>query len=233
MTIREQIIAAIETQLADIRTANGYRTECGANVHTVRSKLDPDELPAVVLWPKIETVGRRYNENHCTTAVEVEALSLLGSSDPVDVSEAMLADLIECLTGDTWALPFDSGATEISLGDTITGATSKATGYVISVSITSGSWVENDAVGTIALRRVAGEFQAENLKVSGAVVAAATGAPTGQSSIDAMGGLIDDIAYAQGGTESYPQPGEISTGSQTTFSILYRTLAGDPYHQPE
>lgn len=231
-TIREQITAAIETRLADMRTANGYRTECGANVRKALPKIDPDELPASVLWPKVETVERSYGENHCTMPVDIEAISLHGSNDPVSVSEAMLADLIECMTGNLWTLSFNAGVTEIRQGDTITGATSGAAGYVISVSVTSGSWAGDNAAGTITLRRVRGEFQAENLKVSGAVVAASTGAPTGQSASAGMGSLIDDIAYMRGGTDSYPQPGEISTGCQATFNILYRTLAGDPYHQP-
>jgi hypothetical protein len=164
--------------------------------------------------------------------VELEALSLHGSSDPVDVSEAMLADMIENLTGVTWTLAFGSGSTEIEAGQTITGATSKATGYVISVTVSAGSWASDDAEGTIIMRRVTGEFQAEDLKVSGSVVAAATGAASGEHPITAMGSLIDDIVYVQGGSDSYPQPGELTTGCQATFNITYKTLTGDPYHQP-
>jgi len=230
-TIREQIIASISTRLAEIRTANGYRTECGASVHLARAKIDPAECPAAVLWPRTEEVERSYGGNLCTMPIEVEAFSLHGDVSPVTVSESMLADLIECLTGNIWTLTFTTGSIEVEVGATITGATSAAMGYVTAVSVTSGSWAGGDAAGTLTLRRVTGEFQAENLKVNTIVVAAGTGI-TGQSAVSAMGGLAEEITYTRGGTDAYPQPGETSTGTTAEFDVKYKTLTGDPYHQP-
>jgi len=57
-----------------------------------------------------------------------------------------------------WILPFDAGTTEPSLDDRIMGETSGAFGDIILINLTSGSWVGNDAVGTLILYRVTGTF---------------------------------------------------------------------------
>lgn len=57
------------------------------------------------------------------------------------------------------------GTTEISDGDTITGATSGATATVTKVLKTSGTWAGGDAAGYLYLASQTGTFQAENLNV--------------------------------------------------------------------
>jgi len=47
----------------------------------------------------------------------------------------------------------------------------------------------------------------------------------------AYGGLIEDIAYASGGSESFAQAGEEVTGNNIVLSVKYHTLTGDPYNQ--
>ncbi|MEO1169922.1 MAG: hypothetical protein AAFW97_14550 [Pseudomonadota bacterium] len=59
------------------------------------------------------------------------------------------------------------GTTAIAAGDTVTGATSAATGVVERISITSGSWDAGDAAGYLVLSGQSGTFQAENLDVGG------------------------------------------------------------------
>jgi len=64
------------------------------------------------------------------------------------------------------SLRFTSGGTyEISVGDTITGATGGATAKVTGVNLESGTWAGGDAAGTLEIDTISGTFQAENLNV--------------------------------------------------------------------
>lgn len=234
-TIREQIIQAIISKLAVIRTANGYNTDAGANVQRVLKVMDPAELPGCVVWPKSETMTYDYGAGLHVMPLQVDALQLHGSNNPSVIAEQLLGDLIEAMTGIVWSLSFTSGGIyEIQVGDTIEGATSSATAYVTGVSVTSGSWAGGDAAGTLTLRRLTGTFQAENLNVVGGnSVAAIAGGPAGTDPLDGTtGGLAEVIEYAGGGVDEYPEGGDQATGVVTNWNIKYRTLAGDPYHQP-
>lgn len=53
----------------------------------------------------------------------------------------------------TASLSFNSGGTyEVKVGDTVTGATSGATGVVNAIDLTSGAWAGGDATGTFTIR---------------------------------------------------------------------------------
>jgi len=234
-SIREQIIQAVETKLADILTTAGYHTNCGANVARVRAKFDPDELPAISVWPKKEESESKYGSQHNTMPVQIEALKQHGTTNPSIVSEKLLADLIECIMGVEWSVEFTSGGTyEIEVGDTITGATGSATAYVTGISLSSGAWDDGDAAGTLTLRRLSGTFVAENLNVGAETnVATIAAAPLGSSPITTTtGGLAESINYGSGGSNEYPDAGEQVTGVQTVFNIKYATVVGNPYAQP-
>jgi hypothetical protein len=61
-------------------------------------------------------------------------------------------------------LAYTSGGThEVLVGDTLTGATSGATARVVSLTLTSGTWAEGDAAGTLTLCDQIGTLQSENL----------------------------------------------------------------------
>lgn len=76
-------------------------------------------------------------------------------------------------------LAFGTGTAEIFEGNTVTGATSGATGVVARVALQSGSWGSGDAAGRLILSSSTGTFlAAENLTVSAAVKAVAGGAAT-------------------------------------------------------
>lgn len=67
-------------------------------------------------------------------------------------------------------LAFTSGGTtEISEGDTITGATSSATAVITRVVLESGSWSGGDAAGRLIFANQTGTFQSENLDVGASV----------------------------------------------------------------
>jgi hypothetical protein len=76
-----------------------------------------------------------------------------------------------------YTLDFESGNTEAAVGDTITGATSGATGVVIYATVLeSGQYASSDARGYVILSPVTGTFtNGENLQVSAVTIAVAVG----------------------------------------------------------
>ena len=65
-----------------------------------------------------------------------------------------------------WPMEFTSGGTDVpEVGDVVVGATSDDTGEICKITLSSGSWAGGDAVGTLWLRKVTGEFQGENLDI--------------------------------------------------------------------
>jgi hypothetical protein len=100
-------------------------------------------------------------------------------------------------------LPFNAGTSAITVGQTVTGATSGATGVVSRVVIEDGFWSGSDAQGRLILSSSTGTFQnAENLQVGGVTRAIGAGAAT-QISL-AVGGRFETvIANFGGGTANY------------------------------
>lgn len=82
-------------------------------------------------------------------------------------------------------MTFTAGTSEIFEGDTLTGATSGATGLVRRVVLQSGSWGLNTAAGYIDLSNVTGTFGAEIVRVGG--TNRATGSATTAISLPAGG----------------------------------------------
>jgi hypothetical protein len=83
-------------------------------------------------------------------------------------AEALELVVSEAKGGAKLKIAFDSGGTaEITVGDTITGATSGATAKVCGVTVSSGTWAGGDAAGELALHNQTGTFVSENLNVSG------------------------------------------------------------------
>jgi len=94
-TIREQIISAYKTRLAQITVANGYNTGLGANVYRGVKHVDVD---ALILWPQPENVTSRYGENVCAFSLRIEGVMAFGSTDPGVIQEKILGDIIKCVT---------------------------------------------------------------------------------------------------------------------------------------
>jgi hypothetical protein len=66
--------------------------------------------------------------------------------------------------GNSRTVSYMSGGThQVLVGDILTGATSGATGRVIAITLTSGTWAGGDAAGVITLCGQVGTFQSENL----------------------------------------------------------------------
>ena len=97
-TIREQIISAIMTRVETIKTANGYNSECGQSVHRAIKDLETGDIPAVVVWPQIEEIERKYGKNTCTTQVKLEAFMAFGVINASEIQEKLLGDLVTSMT---------------------------------------------------------------------------------------------------------------------------------------
>lgn len=101
----------------------------------------------------------------------------------------------------TWVLPFDAGAKEIKVGDTIKGVTSLATGIVTAVEVQSGTWAAGTAAGNLKIMTKTGTFQdGENITVLGAI-ATLVAAPT-----------VAGLGYAIGDLFSITTGGEFGVG---------------------
>tara|TARA_R110000782_G_scaffold5485_2_gene18960 strand:+ start:4184 stop:6226 length:2043 start_codon:yes stop_codon:yes gene_type:complete len=100
-------------------------------------------------------------------------------------------------------LSFNTGAALIADGNTVTGATSGATGVVARVVLESGTWGAGTAAGRLILSSSTGVFSSgENLTVAASVKAQAGGAAT-QIALLPNGRYETVIANFGGGTASY------------------------------
>lgn len=97
-TIREQIIQNLITRAGLILIAGGYNTDIGANVQRVRQNLDPDELPATVVWPGEEEATKEYGISWQEMPVKFEGFAIFGATNPSVISEQILGDLIKAFT---------------------------------------------------------------------------------------------------------------------------------------
>ncbi len=104
-TIRELIIQEILARAATLRIALSpviYNTDCGDNVFRARLKVDPDELPCIVLWPQTEEAENKHGQALHRMPLRIEGIALFGADNPSVVSERILGDLIRCFTSPTW-----------------------------------------------------------------------------------------------------------------------------------
>jgi len=229
-SIRTQIIAALKLRAADILATKGFQTSIGTNVFLARKPNK--QLPAVVVKPGRESNSPEYGENILTMDVDVSGFMAFGSSDPELIAEKILADLLEAFTGNEIVYTFEDGETEIEVGDTLTGDDTGATAYVVAVSVSSGTWLGEDAAGTVRVRRITGTgFGLEAVTVGGADAAAITGGTEYDANALSCGGLAESIVYTEGGAEDWPEDGQTVAGSNARLSIAYRTKTGNPYSQ--
>ena len=86
------------------------------------------------------------------------------------------------------------GTTEITEGQTITGATSAATAVLTRVMLESGSWTAGDAAGKFIFASQTGTFQAENIDVGASSNLAAIAADSSAITL-AVGGRFSFFPY--------------------------------------
>lgn len=112
-----------------------------------------------------------------------------------------------------YSLAFDAGTTEPSVGDKIEGATSAAFGFLLEITVDSGSWAGNDAAGTMILRNVSGTFSDnEDLQVSAVTHAVASGTaetPVGDTDAEQASYLADARDAARAEIAAVPGSGSV------------------------
>lgn len=235
LTIREQILQLIKTELAKILTSNGYHTNIG--LHTVRGRYDlfPSELPAVVMIANQDSAEPRLAHNINSIPLTVEGFKTYPnavddySDRAAHDAEAILGDILTCILAPRITLDFSSGSREPSLGTTITGSSSGATAILESITLSSGSWAAGTAAGTFSCRLPWLDFATETLLNSAnETLASTTGTMT---LIPPFSNLINHIEYQRGGIEPLPDPGEDILKVSAHFAVHYATLFGNPYKQ--
>lgn len=136
-----------------------------------------------------------------------------------------------------YRLKFNTGSAAISEGQTVTGATSGASGVVTRVAQRSGAFGTSDAAGTLTFTSITGTFQnGENLQVGGVTKAKADGA-SATNTLPA-GGHYEFATYnftgLSGGARMYGVNGvgpafEIDSGG--VFVPIYTGMTADtPKH---
>lgn len=104
-TIRELIIQEFTTRAALLRnTASppAYVTDMGDNVLRARVRVDPSELPCIVIWPMSEEAENAHGMSRHRMTIRVDGIMAFGSDSPSVVGERMLGDLISCFTSPKW-----------------------------------------------------------------------------------------------------------------------------------
>ncbi len=100
ITIREQIIECLITQLETITFANGYATDIGVgNVYRSVAVLEQQLVPAISVWEQAEMRERnKFGGTVKTLTVRIEGLvDARGDRHPNAVANALLGDLEKAL----------------------------------------------------------------------------------------------------------------------------------------
>lgn len=116
-------------------------------------------------------------------------------------------------------LTFNSGGTYVvAVGNTITGATSAATGVVTAVVLRSGTWAGGDAAGSIRIATETGTFASgENLNV-GANLNVATLTSAAKATFGR------ELRFASGGTYEIAAGDTVTGGTSTTTAVVTRVV---------
>ena len=235
-TIREQIFAAISNRLQAILKTAGYNYDLGKSTYRAfLVPLDFDFLPAVGFLPGDETFVRFGGGSALFTCqVTIQAVEKFSNVLAHQVAEKLLADIEENIFGIEWSLGFDSGGSyQVTVGETITGDNSNATGYITGVNISSGSLGAGNAAGTFTIRRKNGNFQDnESLNVGSETdVATVDGEISGTSGeANTTGGLAESMDFVSSSIE-LPAADQEAVGASVIVAINYRKQIGNPYSQ--
>jgi hypothetical protein len=235
-TIRDQIFSNFQAKLQTMRTANGYNLELGDEVYfAFLPPVDFEILPAIGFLPTIEEATNLHGYHQkFDMQVQVQAVAKVGTIKAGTMAEMIYADIIEAVSGNVWTLGFDSGGPfKATIGATITGADSGATGYICGVSLDSGAWADEDAAGALELRRVEGEFNDdEKIDIeSNDDVATVDGVQSAQGALETTTGNLADAIDILSARPQYPNAEQQSAGVEVVFSINYKRVTGNPYSQ--
>ena len=99
-TVREQILAALETRLKTIKVINGYITNLGNSVYHYRAgELAPGELPAVVIRDTASEISPRVGAVEHRVAVDLRVEVTAGATTIQAVYD-LIADVYKAIAVD-------------------------------------------------------------------------------------------------------------------------------------
>lgn len=214
-----RILRDLKSRLQQIQTKRGYNTDAGNAVEVAVERIDP--VRSVVIWPEKWERDPDYGQSNFSWPVRIQIVGPVPAGIcPGEYVHFLEADVVEAI-GEHYELDFILGSTAPEIGETITTGSGSA-GFVESITLTSGTWAGNDAVGTIGIRRSHTPFVPGNdLKNSdGAVFAQCSATRTTNNE-------FYSAQYIGGGTENYPGPADTMAGAEANFLIRFETK--DPY----
>ena len=227
-SIREQIIRSIVIALRQVSITNGFNCDIKM-IERGRVAFDDSELSAISVLPGIEVSSRRAGERINTMEVTLRYFKILANTwNPSEIAEKVLADMIIGILGVRLSCGFNNGSSEIVPGVTIIGDSSGASGKVLSVTLTGGSWVGGNATGTLVIYYpLSLPFSlGEDLMVAGM---ARANLSTALNKIDLYTTSVGDVQYLSGGVENYPGTGERILEVVSKFNFVYSTINDNPY----
>lgn len=150
--------------------SGSYNTICAIdNISAVTGDI-PSETPNILTFILTESSGSANSPAIDTT--------LSFTMEEGIANDPELTHSVFINTDPLFELGFDSGSVEITVGETITGEDSGATGVVVSVTVATGSWGGGDAAGTIIISDQTDVFNADEEldgSISGEGIATTTG----------------------------------------------------------
>jgi hypothetical protein len=120
----------------------------------------------------------------------------------------------ESVTGQVTVIEFSSGSSEIVAGETLTGGSSGETAVVISVTLESGSWAGGNASGTISVTDPSGSFT-DGEALNGSLAGADAATAGGEISVVTFSGILGDYNVTSG-----TWGGGDATGAAEFYSII-------------
>ena len=154
---------------------------------------DPESGGVKVYWEQ---------PSFTATVMDVSEADIDSSSGAVQIGDSKFSFKVDEFTDHSnyKYLSFTSGSTEFTAGETLTGATSAATGVVVNYYLLDsggGSWAAGNAAGVVWLSGITGTFQAEDLNgsVAGTDCATSAGASTSAGDDNREPNPNDTIIY--------------------------------------
>lgn len=97
-SLSQRALCEIERRLRRVRTADGYESDAGLSVFSSRRSIDPEQLPALVVWDNGETsASNPGGPVRIAMTVLVEAHGPCDQADTGDVLQALKADVKRAL----------------------------------------------------------------------------------------------------------------------------------------
>jgi len=186
-------VNSVEIMSGAVSFDTSLTTTAAAVVTNINANTSSPNYTATSVGPLIKIRALVANTFTVTSSV-----TTIGTTDVNMSGHEVNAEMYKSTTSGWTFVPLgfeltftSGGTTEISEGDTITGATSAATAVVTRVMLESGTWAAGSAAGRIIFAVQSGTFQSENLDVGASANLATIAADS--SAITMLGGGLFEV----------------------------------------